>query len=204
MIESGVTGPMTGPTIAAQRTFALARRHSGANNTYPETNKNRRQKSRFLVDTQLSSSLIPSNSSRHSVTSRIQCNSRFLNYLTFSSRHLNATLVKRNFVEKFNTFLHLIFALGDCDLAPRALQPLVNPHCPNARPKVRPESVTCVSDSKCYPSVGTAIGWWAIKDLNLGPLPCEGSALTTELIARFCNSVKRCSVDCSYSGSYLF
>jgi hypothetical protein len=27
-------------------------------------------------------------------------------------------------------------------------------------------------------------GWWAIKDLNLGPLPCEGSALTTELIAR--------------------
>jgi hypothetical protein len=21
-------------------------------------------------------------------------------------------------------------------------------------------------------------GWWAIKDLNLGPLPCEGSALT--------------------------
>jgi MoxR-like ATPase len=26
--------------------------------------------------------------------------------------------------------------------------------------------------------------WWAIKDLNLGPLPCEGSALTTELIAR--------------------
>jgi MoxR-like ATPase len=34
-------------------------------------------------------------------------------------------------------------------------------------------------------------GWWAIKDLNLGPLPCEGSALTTELIARtqtqFCN-----------------
>src|SRR5271167_4972865 len=33
--------------------------------------------------------------------------------------------------------------------------------------------------------------WWAIKDLNLGPLPCEGSALTTELIAQkgmdFCN-----------------
>ncbi len=34
---------------------------------------------------------------------------------------------------------------------------------------------------------GTAGGlqqrWWAIKDLNLGPLPCGGSALTTELIA---------------------
>jgi hypothetical protein len=28
------------------------------------------------------------------------------------------------------------------------------------------------------------VRWWAIKDLNLGPLPCEGSALTTELIAR--------------------
>ena len=26
--------------------------------------------------------------------------------------------------------------------------------------------------------------WWAIKDLNLGPLACEASALTTELIAR--------------------
>src|SRR5271169_1934751 len=25
--------------------------------------------------------------------------------------------------------------------------------------------------------------WWATKDLNLGPLPCEGSALTTELVA---------------------
>jgi hypothetical protein len=26
--------------------------------------------------------------------------------------------------------------------------------------------------------------WWATKDLNLGPLPCEGSALTTELVAQ--------------------
>ena len=26
--------------------------------------------------------------------------------------------------------------------------------------------------------------WWAIEDLNLGPLACEASALTTELIAR--------------------
>src|SRR6202140_1690539 len=25
--------------------------------------------------------------------------------------------------------------------------------------------------------------WWAIKDLNLGPLACEASALTTELVA---------------------
>ncbi len=31
--------------------------------------------------------------------------------------------------------------------------------------------------------------WWAIKDLNLGPLPCEGSALTTELIAHKQNLV---------------
>src|SRR5580704_11433413 len=32
--------------------------------------------------------------------------------------------------------------------------------------------------------------WWATKDLNLGPLPCEGSALTTELVAHgtyFCS-----------------
>jgi hypothetical protein len=32
--------------------------------------------------------------------------------------------------------------------------------------------------------VSELVKWWAIKDLNLGPLPCEGSALTTELIAR--------------------
>jgi hypothetical protein len=25
--------------------------------------------------------------------------------------------------------------------------------------------------------------WWAIKDLNLGPLACEASTLTAELIA---------------------
>ena len=26
--------------------------------------------------------------------------------------------------------------------------------------------------------------WWAVEDLNLGPLACEASALTTELTAR--------------------
>ena len=26
--------------------------------------------------------------------------------------------------------------------------------------------------------------WWAREDLNLGPLPCQGSALTPELRAR--------------------
>ena len=26
--------------------------------------------------------------------------------------------------------------------------------------------------------------WWAVEDLNLGPLACEASALTTELIAQ--------------------
>ena len=32
--------------------------------------------------------------------------------------------------------------------------------------------------------------WWAIEDLNLGPLACEASALTTELIARASVDVK--------------
>src|SRR5882762_7723816 len=31
--------------------------------------------------------------------------------------------------------------------------------------------------------------WWAIKDLNLGPLACEASALTTELIAHELNII---------------
>src|ERR1700735_264373 len=110
MTKTSVTGPVTYPTIAAQRTFQLARRRSGANNPHPETNKNPRQKSRFLLDTRLSTSPVLANSTRHSVTSRIERNSRSLSYLIFSTRHLNATLVKRNLVEKFNIFLLLIFA----------------------------------------------------------------------------------------------
>ena len=31
--------------------------------------------------------------------------------------------------------------------------------------------------------------WWAIEDLNLGPLACEASALTTELIALVLHSL---------------
>src|SRR6202034_3090150 len=65
----------------------------------------------FLLDTSLSSTPISNDSTRHSVTSRIERNSRFLNYLIFSTRHLNATLVKRTFVEKFNTSLRSDFAL---------------------------------------------------------------------------------------------
>jgi hypothetical protein len=63
----------------------------------------------FLLDTSLSSSAIPNNSTRHSVTSRIASNSRLFCYLIFSSRHLNATLVKDKNVEKFNTCLRLFF-----------------------------------------------------------------------------------------------
>src|SRR6202046_3470655 len=58
---------------------------------------------RLLLDTSLSSSPIPDDPTRHSVTSRIERNSRLLCYLTFSTRHLNATLEKRENVEKFNT-----------------------------------------------------------------------------------------------------
>src|ERR1700735_5697622 len=57
----------------------------------------------FLLDTSLSSTLISNDSTRHSVTSRIQRNSRLLSDLVFSTRHLNATLEKRKTVEKFNT-----------------------------------------------------------------------------------------------------
>ena len=32
--------------------------------------------------------------------------------------------------------------------------------------------------------IRTGCMWWAIEDLNLGPLACEASALTTELIAQ--------------------
>jgi hypothetical protein len=92
MLESHVTCPM----IDAQRNIKLARQHRGAN-------KVGRRKPALLLDTQLSSSPLLANSTRHSVTSRIQRNSRPLCYLTFSTRHLNATLEKRNLVEKFNS-----------------------------------------------------------------------------------------------------
>src|SRR6202044_276849 len=58
---------------------------------------------RFLLDTSLSSSPFLANSTRHSVTSRIECNSRAFCHLIFSTRHLNATLENRKRVEKFNT-----------------------------------------------------------------------------------------------------
>src|ERR1700685_3918509 len=104
MIESGVTDPVTCPTTAAQRNFKQARPHSGANNPHPGTNKLSHRKHPLLLDTQLSSSPLLTHSTRHPVTSRIERNSRPLCYLTFSTRHLNATPEKRNLVEKFNTF----------------------------------------------------------------------------------------------------
>src|ERR1700685_3869201 len=57
---------------------------------------------RFLLDTSLSSIQISNDSTRHSVTSRIDRNSRAFCYLIFSTRHLNATHQKRENVEKFN------------------------------------------------------------------------------------------------------
>jgi hypothetical protein len=66
--------------------------------------------SRFLLDTSLSSSPFLANSTRHSVTSRIECNSRAFCHLIFSTRHLNATLENHNNVEKFNTRLRFLVA----------------------------------------------------------------------------------------------
>src|ERR1700733_9931679 len=153
MIESHVTGPMTGPTIAAQRRFELARRHSGANGPRPGTNKRGRQGPALLLDTPLSSSPLFANSTRHSVTSRIERNSRLLCYLTFSTRHLNATLEKRSFVEKFNTRYRNLdrISIGRFEgLNSSIVRPAQTPS-PNARPKVWPDSVTYVSGRKCYP-----------------------------------------------------
>ena len=99
MTESNMTGPM----IAAQRISKLARQPGG-------TNKRPRQKSAFLLDTRLSSSPLPTNSTRHSVTSRIGLNFRPLSYLIFSTRHLNATLENRNNVEKFNICIRFFAA----------------------------------------------------------------------------------------------
>jgi TonB family protein len=63
---------------------------------------------RFLLDTSLSSIPISSHPTRHSVTSRIDRNSPAFRYLTFSTRHLNATPEKRKNAEKFNTWPSLL------------------------------------------------------------------------------------------------
>src|ERR1700735_705663 len=99
MTESNMMRPAT----ASQRNTKLARLHSGAN-------KGGREKSTVLVDTSLSSSALSTNSTRHSVTSRIKRNSRRLSHLIFSTRHLNATPENRNLVEKFNTRLRFFAA----------------------------------------------------------------------------------------------
>src|ERR1700735_5501801 len=129
MIESHVTGPVTGLgdmlTTAAQRNFKLARQHPGTNQCS--------RKSAPLLDTPLSSSSVLANSTRHSVTSRIECNSRLLCYLTFSTRHLNATPKKRNLVEKFNTSLRSDFAPET-----RVPEPIENRHASARKCSCRP------------------------------------------------------------------
>jgi hypothetical protein len=120
--------------MALQRNRKLARPRLTAN-------KGSRQKSAVLLDTRLSSSPFLANSTRHSVTSRIQRNSLLPCYLTFSTRHLNATLVKRNLVEKFNTS----FRSWNFDLQTRVLEPLENPPGPKVLPMSPVQSVTNVS-----------------------------------------------------------
>jgi hypothetical protein len=66
----------------------------------------------FLLDTRLSSTPLLANSTRHSVTSRIEPNSPLLSDLIFSTRQLNATPEKRQNVEKFNIWLRFVFAFG--------------------------------------------------------------------------------------------
>jgi hypothetical protein len=70
----------------------------------------------FLFDTPLSTSPVlldtKALSSRHSVTSRIRFNSSFYNWLTFSSRHLNRTPQKANFVMNNSTHFAPTLPLG--------------------------------------------------------------------------------------------
>jgi hypothetical protein len=159
MIESHVTGP----TTAAQRNFKLARQHSGAN-------KGHRRRSTLLLDTRLSSNPVFANSTRHSVTSRIQRNSRLLCYLTFSTRHLNATLEKCNLVEKFNTYLRSWkFRSGA-----QVLEPLENPHAFARSARSRPpvpffqfSSLLSISITPAAPS----------PKLSPEKIPCKASMM---------------------------
>src|SRR6202046_5908339 len=105
----------SGPVAVAQRNTTLMRHHSGAS-------KHGHPHAGFLLDTSLSSSQFSLNSTRHSVTSRIQRNSRAFCYLIFSTRHLNATPEKRGNSEKFN--IRLRFSAASPVKANRGLDQL--------------------------------------------------------------------------------
>jgi hypothetical protein len=94
---------MTAPTTVTPQNTTLARPH-------PHATKKPLPSLRVLLDTPLSSTPDFSNSTRHSVTSRIAPNSRPLSHLIFSTRHLNATPENRINVEKFNTRLRFFAA----------------------------------------------------------------------------------------------
>ena len=110
-------------------------------NRFSSASERAQIRSRFLLDTSLSSSPISHDSTRHSVTSRIPHNSRAFCHLIFSTRHLNATLEKRNNVEKFNIRLrffaasrafpfslrNLFIAKGLDGIQPRSLPRRVHP-----------------------------------------------------------------------------
>jgi hypothetical protein len=80
---------------------------------------------RFLLDTSLSSTATSNDSTRHSVTSRIRLNLPHLSDLTFSTRHLNATLEKHKSVEKFNTCVRL-FVVRQPDGNPEFFTPYLS------------------------------------------------------------------------------
>jgi hypothetical protein len=123
--------------VAAQRNSKPARQHFGRN-------KRNQKRPAFLVDTSLSSSALSTNSSRHSVTSRIARNSRLLSYLIFSSRHLNATPVNRNSVEKFNTRLRL-FAASRRPAKPKIAAGQLYARCRGCDAKLRPYPFSLIS-----------------------------------------------------------
>jgi hypothetical protein len=72
----------------------------------------------------------------------------------------------------------------------RPLFRLAQSRCPKAYHGIGTPKLfehTCPFAVSHHPTIGGRTEqwgeWWATKDLNLGPLPCEGSALTTELVA---------------------
>jgi hypothetical protein len=86
---------------------------------------NREFFARFLLDTHYP---FKGHSSRHSDTSRIQDNSRLLNHLIFSTRHLNATLVSRHSNAKFPPFLPSLFFSSALPDLPPLLFPALHRH----------------------------------------------------------------------------
>src|ERR1700735_2233605 len=125
---------------------------SRLSNRFSSEHKRIKSSAEFYSTLALSSTADFAISTRHSVTSRIHRNSRAFCSLTFSTRHLNATLENRETVEKFTTSPSLFRRFpprwSPCPAGRRGPASRCGPASRRGRPLVRHASRTVVDKLK--------------------------------------------------------